>query len=402
MRAALLLALLVLPGLAGAHEEGGGDPDLAPPFHVGLSVALAGGAKDGATFGVASSATDGYDRGFDAPEPPAPFGDAWVQAFFAADPSVADGRLHRDFLGPAEALAWELVVEAHGPGGPATLTWDAAALAAIDEPFAFEVDAPGGVVDMREAASCALVVPDDGQARVTLRVERIEGTLPPPPENLTAAPGALPGTVVLRWDAPASDGGSTLRRYRVYRDDEPIGTTNETTFTDADRAAGEVWRYRVAAVNRLGEGEPSAESSAPGTGKPTAARPPPQGNATDRELAAREADVEPQTVTVPATRVALLHIEGGPAVENPSIYRVRVRVADQSNEAAAYTLVPLPRVALDLVDAPGATAQTPGVHARAALYLREKDGAPLGILARSGVSVGDVTVADESFVPLLA
>jgi subtilisin family serine protease len=93
-----------------------------------------------------------------------------------------------------------------------------------------------------------------------------EPTAPGAP-NLTAA-SAGNASVALSWTAPASDGGSPLTGYEVWR-----GTTSgaasllttlgmTTSYTDTDVSNGSTYYYQVAAVNAVGTGAGSNERSA--------------------------------------------------------------------------------------------------------------------------------------------
>ena len=106
------------------------------------------------------------------------------------------------------------------------------------------------------------------------------GTPPPPgvpgtPTALTAGPGN--GQVTLAWSAPASDGGSPITGYAIYRSTSSGAETLLTTvgvvtgYTDPSLTNGTTYYYQVAARNAIGEGSRSAEASA----KPVAPPPPP-------------------------------------------------------------------------------------------------------------------------------
>ena len=103
-----------------------------------------------------------------------------------------------------------------------------------------------------------------------------EPTAPGAP-NLTAA-SAGNASVALSWTAPASDGGSPLTGYEVWR-----GTTSgaasllttlgmTTSYTDTDVSNGSTYYYQVAAVNAVGTGAGSNERSATPTSMVPVAR----------------------------------------------------------------------------------------------------------------------------------
>jgi fibronectin type 3 domain-containing protein len=93
-------------------------------------------------------------------------------------------------------------------------------------------------------------------------------TPPSAPQNLQATPGNA--QVALSWSAPASDGGSTLTGYKVYRGTSPggedlvtpVGTPAGTTFNDVTAANGTTYYYVVKASNAVGNSPPSNEASA--------------------------------------------------------------------------------------------------------------------------------------------
>jgi hypothetical protein len=93
---------------------------------------------------------------------------------------------------------------------------------------------------------------------------------PSAPRNLVAksAHGKRnPGTV-LTWQAPASSGTSAITSYRIYRGTSSGGETflatvgNVLTYSDTATTKGVTYYYKVTAVNSVGEGPPSNESSA--------------------------------------------------------------------------------------------------------------------------------------------
>jgi subtilisin family serine protease len=95
-------------------------------------------------------------------------------------------------------------------------------------------------------------------------------TVPGAPLNLTAAKAKGTSTIVLSWSPPASDGGSPISTYFVYRRAEaeasfryigntPNGTT--TQFTDSTAARRTLYTYYVTAWNGYGQGPPSNQVS---------------------------------------------------------------------------------------------------------------------------------------------
>ena len=88
------------------------------------------------------------------------------------------------------------------------------------------------------------------------------------PLNLTASAGNA--SAQLAWSVPASNGGSTITGYNVYRGTSaggeattPVATNMaSTTFVDSGLTNGTRYFYTVAAVNAAGVSPPSNEASA--------------------------------------------------------------------------------------------------------------------------------------------
>jgi hypothetical protein len=101
-------------------------------------------------------------------------------------------------------------------------------------------------------------------------------TAPTPPQGLTATRGNA--VVDLSWSSPASDGGSGIFGYNVYRGTASGGETllqpgvAGTSFHDSGLTNGRTYYYEVTAVNGVGESAPSNETSATPATVPTAPR----------------------------------------------------------------------------------------------------------------------------------
>lgn len=98
--------------------------------------------------------------------------------------------------------------------------------------------------------------------------------------ELSAVPATVPGAptlnsatagnaqVTLSWSAPSSNGGNAVTSYKIYRGtsagSESYLTTvgNVLSYTNGGLANGQVYFYRVSAVNAAGEGALSNEASA--------------------------------------------------------------------------------------------------------------------------------------------
>jgi len=91
-------------------------------------------------------------------------------------------------------------------------------------------------------------------------------TPPSAARNLAATAGD--SVVGLTWQAPATDGGSAVTSYRVYRGGTAGGEVflvdagNVLAYTDASVTNGQTYYYVVRARNSIGEGPPSNEVSA--------------------------------------------------------------------------------------------------------------------------------------------
>lgn len=105
-----------------------------------------------------------------------------------------------------------------------------------------------------------------GQGTSSNEASATPSTVPNPPASLAATRGNA--TVSLSWSAPASNGGSVITAYTVYRGTSSgaqsvlatIGTN--TTFTDLAVTNGVTYYYNVTATNANGASSTSNEASA--------------------------------------------------------------------------------------------------------------------------------------------
>jgi len=90
-------------------------------------------------------------------------------------------------------------------------------------------------------------------------------TAPDPPSNLSATAGT--NDIQLNWDPPASDGGSPVTGYCIYRGTSPgaesyYASISGTSFRNTAITAGITYYYYVTAVNVVGESSASNRVSA--------------------------------------------------------------------------------------------------------------------------------------------
>jgi hypothetical protein len=103
-----------------------------------------------------------------------------------------------------------------------------------------------------------------------------QATAPSAPLTLTASSGNT--TAALSWSVPASNGGSPITGYNLYRGTAagaesatPVATNvTLTSFSDTGLTNGVTYYYKVAAVNAVGTSPQSNEASATPQAAPTA------------------------------------------------------------------------------------------------------------------------------------
>src|SRR5437773_1230999 len=133
-------------------------------------------------------------------------------------------------------------------------------------------------------------------------------TPPSAPQNLAATGGNA--QVTLTWQAPASDGGSPITNYKIYRGLAPTTETllttvgNVLTYTDSAVTNGVTYYYQVSAVNSTGEGAKSNEASA------TPNTPPPPPPPPDFGISATPASLSLQIGSSGTSTIALTSLNG--------------------------------------------------------------------------------------------
>jgi fibronectin type 3 domain-containing protein len=101
-------------------------------------------------------------------------------------------------------------------------------------------------------------------------------TVPLRPQNLQAV--ASDTKVDLSWEAPSDDGGSPIANYTIYRGTTSGGETFQAligdvlTYADINVTNGQMYYYKVSAINAVGEGPNSTEVNAKPLGLPSEPR----------------------------------------------------------------------------------------------------------------------------------
>ncbi len=123
--------------------------------------------------------------------------------------------------------------------------------------------------------SVAVRAVDNATNEYGLQVGFRIAVLPDAPRGLVAS--SLPSKIHLNWTAPASDGGSPITLYTIYRSEMPLAWTayRQVTgleFDDRNVTFGHTYYYHVNATNAVGEGSASNDASATANGPPSAPR----------------------------------------------------------------------------------------------------------------------------------
>jgi hypothetical protein len=97
-----------------------------------------------------------------------------------------------------------------------------------------------------------------------MRKKKKPVTVPSAPQNLQAV--ASTGKISLTWQAPTTNGGAGITKYKVYRGSTAGSETSLTevgnvlSYTDTAVTPGSTYFYKVSAVNSAGEGAKSNEA----------------------------------------------------------------------------------------------------------------------------------------------
>jgi hypothetical protein len=127
-----------------------------------------------------------------------------------------------------------------------------------------------GAVGGTTYAYAVTAVNSAGESAASNQLSATAWSVPGAPTLATAK--GVKGGVALTWAAPASNGGTPVTGYRIYRGSTSGGeallatVASVTAYTDATAPNGKTSYYQVAAVNAIGTGARSNELSAKRTG----------------------------------------------------------------------------------------------------------------------------------------
>ena len=102
-----------------------------------------------------------------------------------------------------------------------------------------------------------------GEGARSNEASAIPGGVPSAPQSLTATPGNT--QVVLNWATPANNGGYAITGYNIYQGTTSNGETllanlgTVQTYTSMSLTNGQIYYFKISAVNSVGEGAPSSE-----------------------------------------------------------------------------------------------------------------------------------------------
>ncbi|TLX81926.1 MAG: hypothetical protein E6L00_05020 [Thaumarchaeota archaeon] len=190
-----------------------------------------------------------------------------------------------------------LTVNAGGSSDSSTIT--ISSINGFSQIVSLAVPSPSGLTATLSTSSVSVSSTSPGSAKLTISAASTAGgiypvtvsgtsgsthsttvtvtvpTVPSAPQNLVATAGNA--KVTLTWNAPLSNGGSTITGYNVYRDTFSGAKTlltsvpaSPTSYTDSTVTNGQKYYYTVTAVNSVvGQSAPSNEASATPQQTPT-------------------------------------------------------------------------------------------------------------------------------------
>jgi titin len=154
-----------------------------------------------------------------------------------------------------------------------------------------------------------------GEGPLSIEVNGTPLAVPDAPLGLSVFAGD--SFVDLSWNAPALDGGSPITNYKIYRGTS-VGSLlflveigNIQNYNDTSVSNGIKYYYKVSAVNAIGEGPLSLESSDTPTGPPTAPQNPQADSGDTYVYISWEAPVSDGGLTVTNYKIYRGTVSGG-------------------------------------------------------------------------------------------
>ena len=144
----LLLIALTMNLVSATPAVKGTTTALYEGWRVRIDVTSSAGA-DVAEFGLNGTATDGFDPGFDIPEPPAP-PPPYLQAYFYYPGNPLVKKLSTSYIPAHEnGNSWPLQLDYSGDASDVTITWNADDIVAVPANYSLRFINDGGDINMR-------------------------------------------------------------------------------------------------------------------------------------------------------------------------------------------------------------------------------------------------------------
>jgi predicted RNA-binding protein with TRAM domain len=163
-----------------------------------------------------------------------------------------------------------------------------------------------------------------GDSDKSISVGFIASALPGVPTQPQKVEASDEPSITIEWQAPDTDGGSAIQKYSIYVDGVLRGQTPGTQFeyTETDSlVTGSLHRFKVSAVNAIGEGTQSDE----------------------QEIIAAKVPGQPLAPTKKSAAATWIEIQfvaplnGGSAIRGYRIYKDGVQVDDISTTSLMIT-----------------------------------------------------------------